>query len=87
MLVEQLTQDYRKATLDPKTLAILEYAERITRDAASLTQANITRLRERGLSDEEILHAAAVASYFNYINRISDALGVEPESEAGPSND
>ncbi len=87
MLVKQLTQDYRKATLDPKTLAILEYAEGITRDAAALTQANITRLRERGLSDEEILHAAAVASYFNYINRISDALGVELESEGGPSND
>lgn len=39
----------------------------------------IQSLRERGLSDEEILHAATVASYFNYINRIADALGVELE--------
>lgn len=36
-------------------------------------------LRERGLSDEEILQAAAIASYFNYINRVSDALGVALE--------
>ncbi len=85
-LVKQLAEDYRKATLDPKTAAILEYAERITRDAASLTQANITRLRERGLSDEEILHAATIASYFNYINRISDALGVELEAHGGSAD-
>ena len=60
-------------------MAILEYAERITQDAASVTQAEIQRLRGRGLSDDEILHAAAIASYFNYITRVSDALGVELE--------
>jgi uncharacterized peroxidase-related enzyme len=78
-LVKQLAEDYRKANLDCKTLAILEYAERITRDAASITKDEIQSLRERGLSDEEILHAATVACYFNYINRIADALGVELE--------
>lgn len=70
---------YREAKLDPKTLTILEYAERISCDPASITQAEIQRLREQGLSDETILHAAAIASYFNYINRVSDALGVELE--------
>ena len=59
----------------------MDYAERITRDAASIRRAHIQGLREVGLSDEEILHAAAVASYFNYINRVSDALGVELERE------
>lgn len=78
-LVKQLAEDYRKANLDHKTLAILEYAERITRDAASIAEAQIQGLREHGISDEEILHATEIASYFNYINRISDALGVELE--------
>jgi alkylhydroperoxidase family enzyme len=64
----------------------LEYADRITRDAASLTQAVIQGLRAQGLSDEEILHAAPIASYFNYINRISDALGVELEPDGGSPN-
>ncbi len=62
-------------------MAILHYAERITRDAASITPAEIQGLREKGLTDEEILHAVAIASYFNYINRVSDALGVELEPE------
>lgn len=59
----------------------MEYAERITRDPGSLTQVEIYKLRDTGLCDEEILHAAAIASYFNYINRVSDALGVELERE------
>lgn len=77
--MEQLTDNYRSARLDPKTLALLEYAERITRDPAAMTETEIRTLRDRGLSEEAILHAAAIASYFNYINRISDGLGVKLE--------
>lgn len=68
-------------------MAILDYAERITREAASIRRADIQRLREAGLTDEEIVHVAAIASYFNYINRVSDALGaeLEPEWEEGRS--
>ncbi len=62
-------------------MAILDYAGRITREAASIRRADIQQLRKVGLSDEEILHGAAIASYFNYINRVSDALGVALESE------
>lgn len=61
-------------------MAILEYTEQITRDAASITRAEIQGLRAKGLSDEEILHTVEIASYFNYINRVTDALGVELES-------
>ncbi|MCZ7624604.1 MAG: peroxidase [Candidatus Methylomirabilota bacterium] len=64
-------------------MALLEYTERITRDAASMTRTEIQRLREKGVSDEEILHTVEIASYFNYINRVTDALGVELESEWG----
>ncbi len=67
-------------------MAILEYAERITRDAASMTRDDLRGLRERGVTDEGILHAAAIASYFNYINRISDALGVELEAHGGSAD-
>lgn len=70
-------------------MAILECAERITQDAASVTRAEIQRLRERGVSDDEILHAVAITSYFNYITRVSDALGVELEEAYvdGPASD
>ena len=56
---EQVAEDYRKAELKPKTLAILEYAEKITGDHASVTQTEIRKLRATGLPDEEILHAAS----------------------------
>jgi hypothetical protein len=38
-------------------------------------------LRQLGLSDRDILDAVEVISYFNYINRIADALGIDPEPE------
>ncbi len=44
-----------------------------------MTKENIEALRKGGLSDEAILDATCVAAYFNYINRMSDALGIELE--------
>jgi len=63
-------------------MALLEYADRITADASSSARADIDRLREKGLSDEEILQAAAIAGCTNYMNRIAHTLGVELESSA-----
>lgn len=42
---------------------------------------DLERLRRVGLSDRDILDAVQVVAYFNYINRIADALGVDPEPE------
>ncbi len=44
-----------------------------------MTKDDIDALRREGFSDEAILDATCVASYFNYINRMSDALGIELE--------
>lgn len=48
-----------------------------------MTREDIETLREEGFSDEAILDAACVAAYFNYINRMSDVLGVELEPDFG----
>ena len=72
-------EDYRRAPLDSPTRAVLEFAEKVTRDAAKMTEDDIDALRREGFSDEAILDATCVASYFNYINRVSDALGIELE--------
>lgn len=45
-----------------------------------MSQSNVDRLREVGLSDQQITIATQVVSYFNYINRIADGLGVDWES-------
>ena len=44
-----------------------------------MTEKDIDSLRREGFSDEAILDATCVAAFFNYINRMSDALGIELE--------
>jgi uncharacterized peroxidase-related enzyme len=53
----------------------------VTRTPAAVRQADVETLRRHGLSDRDILDAVEVIAYFNYINRIADALGIEPEPE------
>jgi len=57
----------------------LEYAEKVTRKPARITRDDVDGLRKKGFSDEAILDAACVAAYFNFVNRMSDALGIELE--------
>jgi len=60
---------------------MLEYAEKLTLTPAATTAADIAPMREAGLSDEAILHACEITSYFNYINRMADGLGVTLEPD------
>ena len=57
----------------------------MTRTPAACRQQDVEALRERGASDEEIHATVQVCAYFNYINRVADALGVdlEPEMRTG----
>lgn len=73
-------EDYRKSGIDKKTLRLLEYAEKVTKHAYKVTDADIAGLKESGWSDREILEATAVVGQFSFINRIVDALGVELET-------
>lgn len=80
-LAEQFQTDWRKANLEEKTRKLLEYAEKVTKEPASCTRADIENLRATGYSDTEIHDAVQVIAYFNYINRIVDALGCDFEPE------
>jgi uncharacterized peroxidase-related enzyme len=53
----------------------------VTRSPAALRQQDIQTLRKHGLTDQDILDAVEVIAYFNYINRVADALGIDPEPE------
>ena len=55
---------------------MLEFAEQITRDATRIGPAFHDRLRAVGFDDRGILQITLIASWFNYINRVADALGV-----------
>ena len=54
---------------------------RVTRTPAVVRRRDVESLRECGLTDRDILDAVEVISYFNYINRVADALGIDPEPE------
>jgi alkylhydroperoxidase family enzyme len=57
----------------------------VTRHPAAVRKQDVETLRKHGLSDRDILDAVEVISYFNYINRIADALGIDPELEMLPA--
>jgi len=78
-LVTQLKEDYAAARLDPIDRAIVDYAVKLTRTPAQITQADVQALREAGLSDRAILDVAQVTAYFNFVNRLADGLGVRLE--------
>lgn len=73
--------DYRAADLEPRTRALCDFAIQLTREPASISQADIDLLHRHGLDDAAIHDAIQVIGYFNYINRIADAVGIQNEPE------
>lgn len=72
--------DYRKADVPKKDIAMLEYAEKLTRDPCNLNRSHCGKLRDAGFEDADILDIAQVTAYYNYVNRLACGLGVELES-------
>ena len=54
---------------------------KLTSAPGAIKEADLEPLREHGLTDRDIHDAVQVISYFNYINRIADALGTDLEPE------
>jgi alkylhydroperoxidase family enzyme len=63
---------------------LCEYADKLTRTPQQMGPADLDVLRTHGMDDRTIHDATQVICYFNYINRIADALGVEPEAFVHP---
>ena len=71
--------DYREADLSLQDRALCDYAVKLTVAPGDMVQADVEALREHGFDDDQITIATQVVSYFNYINRIADGLGVDDE--------
>lgn len=71
--------DWRGAPLSEQDRALCAFAEKLTRDTRAMTAADLEPLRAAGLDDRGIHDAGQVVAFFNYINRVADALGVDPE--------
>jgi uncharacterized peroxidase-related enzyme len=67
--------------LSDRQRELLHYAERLTVNPSAIEEADVAGLRSVGLSDPEILNLNAVVSYFNFVNRLAQGLGVEATDE------
>ena len=74
-------KDVENFPLDNRKRAMINYAVKLTKDAAAITEADIEHLKQVGLSEEEILHLNLITSYFNFVNRLANGLGVEFSEE------
>jgi len=75
-LVSALERDYTTAPLTPQERVMVDYVVKLTRDATQVQPADHDKLRAAGFDDRGILQITLIASWFNYINRVADALGV-----------
>jgi uncharacterized peroxidase-related enzyme len=66
--------------LDDVDTAVMEFAAKVAQDASSVTQTDIDRLRELGLSDEEVVDVALTAALRSFFTKTLDSLGAQPDA-------
>jgi uncharacterized peroxidase-related enzyme len=74
-------RDFRAAPLTEAQLALCEFGEKLALRPAEIGATDVEALREAGWSDAAVHDAIQVVSYFSYINRVADGVGVDPEPE------
>jgi len=79
VLSEIIVQDYRRAALDEKTRAMLDYAIKITRTPVDCDEADIERLQALGFSLDDVYDIITTASIYNYNNRVAEVAGHIPD--------
>lgn len=80
----QLQNDYKKLKLNEREMALCQFSEVLTKYPYDLKEPEmIQKLKQIGLSDEAVLDATLVVSYFNFVNRMVLSLGVKLETDQG----
>ena len=75
-MVAALQKDYRTAAISEQDKVMVDYVVKLTKDATQCSRDDHDKLRAVGFDDRGILQITLIASWFNYINRVADALGV-----------
>jgi uncharacterized peroxidase-related enzyme len=81
MLGEVLAFNFRAGDFDTRTMAMLVFAEKMTRSSETIVEADRSALRDAGFSDRDIWDIAATAGFFNMSNRIASATDMQPNVE------
>jgi uncharacterized peroxidase-related enzyme len=78
-LVTALERDYTTAPITAQERVMIDYVVKLTKDSTEVHRDDHEKLRAAGFEDKGILQITLIASWFNYINRVADALGVGRE--------
>jgi uncharacterized peroxidase-related enzyme len=83
--VQHAAHDYRNAELAPPVRALCDFALKLTSRPAAVGHGDVEELRAQGWDDPAIHDAIQVIAYFNYINRVAEGVGIEPEPDWEPA--
>ena len=83
-LCEKIATDYASADVGDKDVAMMGFAQRLTKEPGSMRHKHVKELREAGFKDGEILDIVQVTAYVNFVNRMASGLGVELEPRFTP---
>jgi uncharacterized peroxidase-related enzyme len=81
VISDQVVADHRHADLTPRERALVDFAAKLTREPATVGEADIAALRAEGLGDADIWDAGAVAAFFNMSNRMASVADMRPNRE------
>jgi uncharacterized peroxidase-related enzyme len=76
---QAVQENYRQAGLDAREVALLDFGVKLTTHPSSIQRDDLHHLRTLGYTDEQLVDAVHCIGYFNFINRVLDGLGVDPE--------
>jgi alkylhydroperoxidase family enzyme len=75
-----VVEDYRTAGLDAVEIAVMDLADKVALDATSVTEEDVDRLRELGLTDGEIMDVVLAAAARCFFSKTLDAVGAAPDA-------
>lgn len=78
--LETIAKDFRHAGLEEKEVVMMEYAQKVVRDAASTTQDDFDKLRKAGWTDKDILSITLAAAARSFVSKVFDALSADPDA-------
>ena len=76
---QAVQEDYRSASLTAREVALLDFSVKLTKHPSGVRRDDLDSLRVYGFTDEQLVDAVHCISYFNFINRVLDGLGADPE--------
>ena len=76
-LANHMMHDYTKACLDDQTRGMCDFAVKLTLNPAGNTKADLQKLRDLGLNEQQVLSTVLITCNFNFMTRLADGLGVE----------